>query len=193
MCPTAGVVNYALGGTLGTRDENVGFRESDRPLVGNAGIKVGLNSLAVSRRHVLHALSLGGGSGHNLGSFFFCLAQEAVKTGVERRGGGFGCVLGIVAKFGDRVFKVAHALGLLIEESLGRHEFTTQLGNNPINGISVVSTNGARKLFGIVRHVSPLFAACLAGMSSYRGKLNARSLLPAESGILEGILVGLRP
>jgi hypothetical protein len=112
---------------------------------------------------VLHALSLGGGSGHNLGSLFFCLAQEAVETGVERRGGGFGCVLGIVAKFGDRVFEVAHALGLLIEESLRRHEFTTELGNNPVNGISVVSTNGAGKLFGIVRHVSPLFAACFAG------------------------------
>jgi hypothetical protein len=99
-------------------------------------------------------------------------------------------VLGILAKFGNSVFEIAHALGLLIKECLRRHEFTTELGNNAVNGVSVVSTNGAGDLFGVVRHVCPYG----------RGNFRRNVILSAQperaepppsrvSGIFEGILV----
>jgi hypothetical protein len=168
----------------------VGLGEGDRAFVGNTGIEVGLNTLAVAGGNVLHAFSLRGGSAHNVCSLFFCFAQETVEAGVECRGGGPDGVLRIVAKFSDRIFEVSHALGLLIKERLRRHELATELGNHPVNGVSVVSANGAGNLFGIVRHVSPFD----------RGNLCRNVILSAQperaepppsrvSGIFEGILV----
>jgi len=131
------------------------FRYSDRALVGNAGIEVGLYALTVAFRDVVHVLSLNRGSGHNVSRLFFRFPQKLVKACRQRCGGGLCRVLGILAKLGNSIFEFAHALGLLIKERLRRHELATELGNHPVNGVSVVSANGAGNLFGIVRHVSP--------------------------------------